>query len=391
MDYTKLSKQDLLQTCEKLGITKCKSKTKSQLIELIEQKQLVAMNTTPSIQAIPQQQQQLDGSCTDNASKYTLVDLFCGTGAFSYAFHQTGKVDTVFANDMLDSSEEIFNRNHRIKLTKQNLIDVKDTDVPKSDILTAGFPCQPFSIAGMQKGFDDARSNVFWKILSILKLNEPPIVILENVKNLQSHDDGKTFKTIIENLEKLNYHIKYSILNTSKITGIPQNRERIYIVCFKEKTMCDQFQFDFPEVPLKSVSEFLEQDVPEKYYYSNSTIIYDELKNNVTKHVSTNTIYQYRRYYVRENKNSVCPTLTANMGGGGHNVPIILDDKGIRKLTPKECFNLQGFPNDYELPLLSTNKLYSLAGNAVSIPVVSLIANRIISQLEVEVGSHQTS
>jgi DNA (cytosine-5)-methyltransferase 1 len=123
---------------------------------------------------------------------------------------------------------------------------------------------------------------------------------------------------------------------------------------------------------------FLEKNIPDKYYYNNSSIIFDELKKNVVKHISTNTIYQYRRYYVRENKNNVCPTLTANMGGGGHNVPIILDDKGIRKLTPKECFHLQGFPEDYKLPNISTSKLYSLAGNAVSVPVVTLIAKRLL-------------
>jgi DNA (cytosine-5)-methyltransferase 1 len=278
---------------------------------------------------------------------------------------------------MLDSSEKIFNLNNNIKLTKQNLIDIEDSNIPKSDIITAGFPCQPFSIAGMQKGFDDERSNVFWKILSIVKNNNPKIVILENVKNLQSHDDGNTFKIIIDNLEKLNYYIKYSILNTSKITGIPQNRERIYIVCFKDKIMYDNFDFNFPEIDLKPITEFLENNIPEKYYYNDSTIIYNELETNVIKHITTNTIYQYRRYYVRENKNNVCPTLTANMGSGGHNVPIILDDKGIRKLTPRECFNLQGFPSNYKLPSISTSKLYSLAGNAVSIPVVSLISNKI--------------
>ena len=312
-------------------------------------------------------------------SKYTLVDLFCGTGAFSYAFHQTKEVETIFANDMLDSSEEIFNLNNNIKLTKKNLIDIKDSDIPLADILTAGFPCQPFSIAGMQKGFDDERSNVFWKILSIIKNNSPKIVILENVKNLQSHNNGQTLKIIIENLKNLNYHIKYSVLNTCKITGIPQNRERIYIVCFKDKNKCDKFTFDFLEEPLKPISDFLEKDIPEKYYYNNSTIIFDKLKNSITKHISTNTIYQYRRCYVRENKNNVCPTLTANMGGGGHNIPIILDNKGIRKITPRECFNLQGFPTDYKLPNISMSKLYSLAGNAVSIPVIKLIANKIIS------------
>jgi DNA (cytosine-5)-methyltransferase 1 len=381
MDLTNLSKSELLAKCEELGITKCKSKNKTELIDLINKKQNTQLvSVKEPIEFIIEDSEEIIIEPTNIPidSEYTLIDLFCGTGAFSYAFHQTNKVSTIFANDMLDSSEEIFNLNNNIKLTKRNLIDIKDADIPNADLLTAGFPCQPFSIAGMQKGFDDERSNVFWKILSIIKYNNPKIVILENVKNLQSHDNGKTFKIIIENLEKLNYHIKYSILNTCKITGIPQNRERIYILCFKDKTICDKFNFDFPEVELKPVSDFLDTDIPEKYYYNNSTVIYDELKKEVTKHITTNTIYQYRRYYVRENKNNVCPTLTANMGSGGHNVPIILDNKGIRKLTPRECFNLQGFPISYKLPSLSTNKLYSLAGNAVSVPVVKLIANKIM-------------
>ena len=388
MELTKLSKSELLVKCGELGITKCKSKTKGKLIELINKKQNENAISSQPIEVFSEQDNiKMDTPLYINENNvdlqqtniYTLIDLFCGTGAFSYAFHQTNKVNTIFANDMLDSSEEIFNLNYNIKLTKQSLIDIPDNDIPKSDILTAGFPCQPFSIAGMQKGFDDDRSNVFWKILSIIKNNNPGIVILENVKNLQSHDNGNTFKIIIENLEKLDYYVKYSILNTSKITGIPQNRERIYIICFKDKNMFDHFNFDFPEIKLKTISTFLEKDIPDKYYYNNSTIIYDELQKNVVKHISSNTIYQYRRYYVRENKNNVCPTLTANMGGGGHNVPIILDDKGIRKLTPRECFNLQGFPNEYKLPCISTNKLYSLSGNAVSIPVVALIANKLIN------------
>lgn len=310
--------------------------------------------------------------------KLLLIDLFAGTGAFSYAFHKTNKIDTIFANDKLDSSEKIFNINNNIELTKEDILNIEDKDIPKSNIITAGFPCQPFSIAGSKKGFNDERSNVFWKILSIIKSNEPEIVILENVKNLQNHDKGNTFKIILKNLENLNYYVKYSVLNTCKITGIPQNRERIYIVCFKNKDKYDNFNFDFEEIDNKPIKSFLEDNIPDKYYYNNNSVIYAELKKNVTKHINTNTIYQYRRYYVRENKNNVCPTLTENMGSGGHNVPIILDDKGIRKLTPRECFNLQGFPNDYLLPDISTSKLYSLAGNAVSIPVVCLIAKKII-------------
>jgi DNA (cytosine-5)-methyltransferase 1 len=311
------------------------------------------------------------------SNKLKMIDLFAGTGAFSYAFHSTNKVETVFANDLLESSESIFNLNNTVKLTKKDLITIKENEIPEFNILTGGFPCQPFSIAGAQKGFDDERSNVFWKILSIIKAHSPKVVILENVKNLQSHENGITFKIIIENLTNCGYHVKHNIINTCKVTHIPQNRERIYIVCFKDKSLFDKFNMDFDKIENSNIMDLLDEDVPEKYYYTDKSAIYNELKQNVTSHIKNNTIYQYRRYYVRENKHNVCPTLTANMGTGGHNVPIILDDKGIRKLTPRECFNLQGFPKDYKLPVLADSKLYSLAGNAVSIPVVTLIANRI--------------
>jgi DNA (cytosine-5)-methyltransferase 1 len=310
-------------------------------------------------------------------NKLKMIDLFAGTGAFSYAFHLTDKVETIFANDLLETSENIFNLNNEIKLTKKDLNKIDENEIPNFNILTAGFPCQPFSIAGMQKGFNDERSNVFWKILSIIKHNYPEIVILENVKNLQNHNNGNTFKIIYDSLVSLNYYVKFNIINTHKVTNIPQNRERIYIICFKDVSLYNKFDFQFPEIKNKPIIDFLEPNIPNKYYYNNSSIIYDKLKENIVKNIINNTVYQYRRYYVRENKNNVCPTLTANMGSGGHNVPILLDDKGIRKLTPRECFNLQGFPKDYKLPNLSDSKLYSLAGNAVSIPVISLIANRI--------------
>ena len=378
MDLHTLSKLDLLKKCEDLGIIKCKSKPKKELIKLIEKS--VETSKAPS-----QKYDEHHEIITPLPSELTMVDLFTGTGAFSYAFHLTKKVKTIFANDMIDSSEMIFNLNNiqsEIQLTKRDLIEIKDIEIPKSHILTAGFPCQPFSIAGNQKGFDDKRSNVFWKITSILQTHSPEIIILENVKNLQSHDNGNTFKIILESLNKLNYHVKYSVLNTCKITGIPQNRERIYIVGFKDPTLYHNFDFNFPEIETRPILDFLETThVDEKYYYNNSTVIYDELTKNIQKPVSTNTIYQYRRYYVRENKNGVCPTLTANMGSGGHNVPLILEDNTgrIRKLTPRECFNLQGFPPNYQLPeRLSSSKLYSLSGNAVSVPIVSLIANRLI-------------
>jgi DNA (cytosine-5)-methyltransferase 1 len=308
---------------------------------------------------------------------YTMIDLFAGTGAFSKAFESKG-IKCCFANDFCKNSQKIFDLNHDINLTYGDLNDIKNEDIPKHEILCGGFPCQPFSIAGKQQGFEDERSNVFWKIVNIIKHHKPEVVILENVKNLKSHDKGNTFKVIYEKISELGYHIKYQILNTSKITDVPQNRERIYIVCFKDKEKCDKFNFDFTEVKKKTIVDMLEQkEIPENYYYTDRFKVYDSVKEGVTKDISENILYQYRRYYVRENKNNVCPTLTANMGGGGHNVPLLKDKKGIRRLTPRECFNLQGFPEDYKLPDVCDGALYRLAGNAVSLPVVELIAEKV--------------
>lgn len=305
------------------------------------------------------------------------IDLFSGTGAFSYVLEKKG-FKSVMANDYVSESKEIYKLNMKDDIFNLcDLNDIKTNDIPKHDILCGGFPCQPFSIAGKQDGFNDERSNVFWKIIDILKFHKPKIIILENVKNLTSHDKGKTFKIIKSELENIGYKIKYDILDTSKITKIPHHRERIYIIGFLDEKLYDKFNFDFDNITNEKISNLLENDVNEKYYYTNKLKVYQEIKNNVIKHINTNTIYQYRRYYIRENKSNCCPTLTANMGSGGHNVPIIKDDKGIRKLTPRECFNLQGFPKDYKIPNLSNSKLYKLAGNAVSIPIIELIINKL--------------
>jgi DNA (cytosine-5)-methyltransferase 1 len=311
-----------------------------------------------------------------------LVEFCAGTGAFSLAFKSIN-VDVVYANDFDKNSEKIFNENNKgLKLDCRDINIIKVEDIPKHDILTAGFPCQPFSIAGNKLGFDDERSNVFWKLIKIIKYHKPKIVIFENVKNLKTHDNGNTFKVIEKEINKLKYYYKYKILNTCDITNIPQNRERIYIVCFKNKEDCDKFEFPTSENNESNpkrlqLKDILEKEVNDKYYYKDTLKVFNEIDNNVVKDISTNTIYQYRRYYVRENKNGLCPTLTANMGSGGHNVPLLRNNKGVRKLTPKECFILQGFPNNYKLPKLSDSALYKLAGNAVSVPVVLKIAKNI--------------
>lgn len=323
-----------------------------------------------------------------NTNMYKLVDMCAGTGAFSLAFEKTNKVETVYANDIEKNSKKIYDANFETKLTLKDIhdIDVKK-EIPKIDILTAGFPCQPFSIAGEKKGFDDTRSNVFWKLVEIIKYHKPKVVVLENVKNLKSHDSGKTFKKITDEIEKLNYKYKYKILNTCEITPIPQNRERIYIVCFLDEKHNDKFKFPekINEDEKKKIIDMINDDVDESYYYTDKLKIWNDIEKTktITKNVDTNTIYQYRRFYTRENKNNVCPTLTANMGAGGHNVPLIKDKKGIRKLTPAECFNFQGFPKKYKLPNdISNSGLYKLAGNAVSYPVIKKIADEIISILD---------
>lgn len=377
IDYSKKTRDELIAICKEKNIKGYSGKNKNSIINII-----LETNANSSIKNEIVLESSLESSTDISSSnKLRMIDLFAGTGAFSLAFESTNAVNVVFGNDMVDHSKTIYDENFTHKLTLKDLNDINVEDIPSHDILTGGFPCQPFSIAGHQEGFNDERSNVFWKILSIIDHHKPKCVILENVKNLVSHDETKTFTTIKSNLENRGYYICYKVLNTSDITGIPQHRERIYIVCIKSKNVFDKFSLEFPKIEKKKISECLENNVPEKYYYTDKSSTWELVKNNVIK---KDTVYQYRRVYVRENKSNECPTLTANMGEGGHNVPLILDSKGIRKLTPRECFNFQGFPASYKLPQLSDSKLYKLAGNAVSVPVVKLIANRIIPLLQEE-------
>jgi len=324
-----------------------------------------------------------------NSPVFRLVDLFSGTGAFSYVFEQIlNQAKCVFANDFIPESKAIYDLNNSDQLTLMDIhqIDI-ERQIPEHDILTAGFPCQPFSIAGKRLGFQDSRSNVFWVILEILKLRQPKVIILENVKNLMTHDHGNTYQTIVDNLTQVGYHLKVKVLDTCQVTSIPHHRERIYIVGFLDINLASQFDFDFnSSVSGKPnpVANYLEtSNVDQRYYYNERFKVYDEIKKQVTDDVTNdNAVYQYRRYYVRRNASGCCPTLTANMGSGGHNVPIILTPSGIRKLTPRECFNLQGFPSTYKLPQVSDSVLYKLAGNAVSLPIIELIGKRVCEILK---------
>jgi DNA (cytosine-5)-methyltransferase 1 len=309
--------------------------------------------------------------------KFKTLDLFAGVGGIRLGFEQVGYFETVFSNDFDKYCKNTYDLNfENSKLFIDDLKNLNPLELPDFDFLLGGFPCQPFSIAGYRQGFEDqrGRGDLFFYIARIIEIKQPLGFLLENVKNLYSHDNGNTFKIIIKTLEDLGYHTKFEILNGSTHGNLPQNRERVYLVGFRNIENFEKFSFP-SKIDLKiKVTDLLEKVVPEKYYYNNKPL-HHKLKEVIN---DKNSVYQWRRHYVRKNMSNVCPTLTANMGTGGHNVPLILDDKGIRKLTPKECFNIQGFPPEYILPNISDAALYKQAGNSVNVPVIRRIAEKII-------------
>ena len=311
---------------------------------------------------------------------FKTIDLFAGVGGIRIGFERAG-FKTVFANDFEEKCKDTYDLNFRdSKLVVEDIRKIGIDDLPEFDFLLGGFPCQAFSIAGYRQGFKDEknRGNLFFDITRILEAKKPEGFLLENVKNLKSHDDGKTFRIIEEALKDLGYHVKAKVLNSMEYGNIPQNRERIYIVGFKNKDYSDKFEFPNPAKLTKKITDILEKNVAEKYYY-NGKPLFDRIKKDVKEE---GKVYQWRRQYVRENKKGVCPTLTANMGTGGHNVPIIKDKKGIRKLTPLECARIQGFPNTYKLPNLTDSALYKQFGNSVSVPVIEAVAKQMMKAME---------
>lgn len=315
------------------------------------------------------------------------VDLFAGIGGIRIAFENAG-FQTAYANDFdkyckvtYDASfpEPKLTLKDITKKSEGNFTSVLD-DIKKIkyDILLGGFPCQAFSIAGYRHGFRDSkgRGNLFFYIAEILEATKPKAFMLENVKNLQGHDNGKTYRIIKKTLEDLGYTVTEAVLNAKDYGNIPQTRERIFIVGFKSKKTAKRFDFPGKINLTKKVEDLLEKNVPDYYYYD-GTPLGIKLKAFEMK---PGTVYQWRRIYLRENKSGVVPTLTANMGTGGHNVPLIKDSKGIRKLTPRECARIQGF-KDNELVLpegqIARSQLYKQIGNSVPVPVVQRVAESI--------------
>jgi DNA (cytosine-5)-methyltransferase 1 len=334
--------------------------------------------------------------------KYKVGSLFAGVGGVCQAFKDSN-CDVIWANEIDKKACTTYKLNHHTtELIEGNIKRLSKHNVEGIDILTAGFPCQPFSQAGHGKGFDDERGQLFFDVTRLLTELQPKAYFLENVKTLSSHNNGETFKVVKEKLKKAGYSFIPFILNASEHTYIPQGRERIYIVGFKGES---EYTFDKPtkENKLNDIKkDFLSKmfNIPQKSFISpkrviafldESTVLENDIYNNLDNKIhqrvieavkDENTVYQYRRYYVRENKSKVCPTLTANMGSGGHNIPIILDNGTPRRLTPKECFNLQGFPKNFKLPNdIARGQLYKQAGNSVVVPMVQQIAQEMVRVL----------
>ena len=320
--------------------------------------------------------------------KYKLGSLFAGIGGIDLGFELAG-VESVWANEIDQSCAITFNENHRnTRLLVEDINKVTSKDIPHIDILGGGFPCQPFSVAGHLKGFEDDRGGLFFQITRLIKEmdfegRKPQVIFLENVKNLYTHDEGKTYSKMRELLSELGYFVVAKILNSCEYGNVPQNRERLFIIAFADKTAGERFGWPEKITLTNGIDKLIDwksEKVPAKYFYTSDSkcfpLLDSEMKHN-------HSIYQFRRVYVRENKSKLCPTLTANMGMGGHNVPLIKDNEGqIRKLMPRECLRMQGFPDSFVIPKsLADSKIYKQAGNSVSVSVIERIAKNILVAL----------
>lgn len=321
---------------------------------------------------------------------FTFIDLFAGIGGFRIAFEELGgkclftsEIDAECAR----TYQVNFNDHPDGDITQ---IDVKD--IPKHDILCAGFPCQPFSISGHKKGFSDTRGTLFFNVLEIIKKRKPQVVFLENVKHLKDHDNQNTLNVILKSLEDTGYIPEWKIIN-AKDFGVAQNRERIIIIAHRKKT------FDFSEIPHQP--EILLKDILDvtgdfEYLKPDE---YTILPKNIWKKQRSGLIFcghrnkAIRKNGVRENTEHLSrvhkqPNRIYHIDGTHPTIPSqetsgrfwIYDNKSVRKLTIDECFRLQGFPSDFE-KVSSIGASYNQVGNAVAVPMIKAVGEEVIKQL----------
>ena len=309
--------------------------------------------------------------------QYKSIDLFAGIGGIRIGFEQAfgSKIKTVFVSEWDGKAQETYAANHGTSVPiAGDITQINPKDIPDCDILMGGFPCQPFSQAGLQKGFYDTRGTLFFNIEKIIEEKRPKVFFLENVKRLRTHDHGNTFNVIKTHLEKLDYTVDSAVL-AAKDFGVPQNRERIYMVCFDRRyfNLPDDFHFEFPEPPKTpvKVGDILETDVPEKYTLSDR--LWAGTLRRKEEHMKKGNGFGYSLF----NENSpYTNTISARYYKDGSEVLIEQKGSNPRRLTPRECARLQGFPESFKI-VVSDNAAYKQFGNSVAIPVIKAIATNI--------------
>lgn len=309
--------------------------------------------------------------------QYKSIDLFAGIGGIRIGFEQAfgSKIKTVFVSEWDGKAQETYVANHGTSVPiAGDITQINPKDIPDCDILMGGFPCQPFSQAGLQKGFYDTRGTLFFNIEKIIEEKRPKVFFLENVKRLRTHDHGNTFNVIKTHLEKLDYTFDSAVL-AAKDFGVPQNRERIYMVGFDRRyfNLPDDFHFEFPEPPKTpvKVGDILETDVPEKYTLSDR--LWAGTLRRKEEHMKKGNGFGYSLF----NENSpYTNTISARYYKDGSEVLIEQKGSNPRRLTPRECARLQGFPESFKI-VVSDNAAYKQFGNSVAIPVIKAIATNI--------------
>lgn len=326
--------------------------------------------------------------------------LFTGIGGFCLGLRSEG-IETKWSVENDPAAVCTYTLNiGEDKVIKQNGIPKSVTDVdPTSDqleqvdILHAGFPCQSFSVAGERKGFDDPRGRLFYEIIRIVKEfdeNRPSVLLLENSPNLKVGDSGSWFIELSAQIKKAGYWFRETNsfeLDSFDHTDIPQKRKRLFMVAFAtNKFRNGKLQLDLPiasnQKTLEKYINFESEIEDDSYYLDRNNKYYQMIMAKID---DPRSVLQLRKYEVRDKGINMVPTLTANMGQGGHNVPFILDKKGLRKLTEYECLKIQGFPDDFVFPEeVPRAKRYQQVGNAVVPPLISLLTQAIKKKIEME-------
>lgn len=308
---------------------------------------------------------------------FTFIDLFAGIGGIRLPFQQLGG-KCVFTSEWDKFAQKTYRVNFG-EMPEGDITLIDSDKIPTFDILLAGFPCQPFSQAGLRKGFSDTRGTLFFEIERIISDKRPKAFMLENVKQLRGHDRGKTLSIIIDHLRQLNYSVDIDILRAADF-GVPQNRERLFIVGFDKMhfSLGDDFKFSFPipEKKTTKVGNILEVNVDEKYTISDK--LYEGHLRRKQMHLEKGNGFGFS---VFNHEDSYTNTLSARYYKDGSEILIEQGpNKNPRKLTPRECARLQGFPDDYIIPVSDT-QAYKQFGNSVSIPVVASVAKNIIDTI----------